>query len=290
MLRKKNIILNGNRAIGSEIIHQNDMVNIFISDETIAKFKRDNHKFVSFNNLPNPKLIYEDKNFLIAVKPKGLLSHPNNNERNSLTDIITNYLFKTGDYQQSTFIPAIANRLDKNTTGIVLCGKNLPALQSLNEAIKNKNLHKYYVAIVVGQVKKGNILNDYYIKDKKKNKVIVSSYPQGDQIITEYMPLAVYKKFSFIKLRLITGKPHQLRAHMAFAGYPILGDPKYGNLNYNKWLSENFKIKDQLLHAESIFFKDCSKPLENVKGKTFTAPLTDEFKTMLNFFGNEEKK
>jgi len=290
MIRKKNITLNNTKALGSEILQEGDKIKLFLAEETIIKFVCEkqhitNHKLT--NHKPKISIAYEDENILIAIKPKGQLSHPahsHNTEKKSLIYDILGYLQLQGELNQKFFTPALANRLDRNTTGLVLCGKTLPALQALNNAVSGQNLQKYYVAVVCGQIKKSGTLTGYHTKDNEKNTVKITTDGAGDKIITKYEPIKVYEKFTYIKLQLVTGKPHQLRAHMEFIGHPILGDPKYANKKMNVWALKKFNLKSQLLHAQSIVFGNGITGLEYLQGKVFTAPLPQEFKNILGNF------
>ena len=277
MLRKKNIVLNGIKANGNEILQDGDKVKLFLAEETIEKFSKE--KPISATPSPKINIAYEDENIILAIKPKGQLSHPDSGEKTSLIYDILAYLQAKGEIDQKLFTPALANRLDRNTTGLVLCGKNLPALQALNYAISRKLLHKYYVAIVCGQIKKSGTLIGYHTKDSTKNTVKITQKEPGEEVITKYSPIETYKDFTYVKLQLVTGKSHQLRAHMNFMGHPILGDTKYGDKNHR--LAKKFGLKSQLLHACNIYFDDNITELKYLQGKTFTAPLPKEFSTIL---------
>lgn len=301
MLRKKNITLNNNKAIGTEILQQSDVVKLFISDETIRKFQRQVNN--NFKNIPvNLNIAYEDENILVVIKPKGQLSHPNinvsslnDNKDSSLIYNILSYLKHKGEYNSQLFTPALANRLDRNTTGLIICGKNLGALQCLNKMIREKQVDKHYLAIVLGKIEKKGTIKSYFKKDSEKNTVkILHEKPQLEngvsEVITNYEPIKTYKnldsEFTYIKLHLVTGKTHQLRAHMAYINHPILGDPKYGSDKHNKWAKNKFKINSQLLHATSIYFKEVFPPLSYLKGKKIISQPTT-FTEVQQYFKNK---
>ena len=216
---------------------------------------------------------------MIATKPKGRLSHPDKANKQCFIYDILAYLQAKGELNSDMFTPALANRLDRNTTGLVLCGKNLPAMQALNSGIKNRDITKYYAAIVMGELKKQGTLIGYHTKDTKKNTAYIAQKPTSDcteQVITKYEPIKTYRSATHVKLQLVTGKTHQLRAHMQSIGHPILGDTKYG---YKP--KKEFDLKSQLLHAHQLCFNNNIMGLEYLKGKTFTAPLPKEFENIL---------
>ncbi|MCL1935266.1 MAG: RluA family pseudouridine synthase [Defluviitaleaceae bacterium] len=292
MLRKKNIVLNNSKATGSEILNSGDIIKLFLSEETISKFKTPKLETESIikkiKNVDVLDIIYEDENILIVNKGKDKLSHPNNEKKESLIDDILYYL----NNKNTVFKPALVNRLDRNTTGIVICGKNLKSVQSLNKAIHDKTLDKYYIAIVCGNLRQKGVLNNFYEKDTKNNKIkifknseqfIINNENIGlknskSEIITEYEPLEVYKNFTLVRLKLITGKSHQLRAHMSSIGHPILGDFKYGDSYYNNFVKQKFNITSQLLHSNFVHFKNLTEPLKYINNKNFESEIPNDFK------------
>lgn len=274
MLRKKNITLNGTKAAGNEIVQTGDTIKLFLSDETILKFKKhENQNKLNQKTVPL-SIVYEDENVIFVNKPLNKLSQPDSNDKDSLVYDIQAYLKTPHD---AIFKPAIANRLDRNTTGLVLCGKNLKALQALNKMIHDKNIDKYYVAIVHGKLKKSGILKNYHRKDDIKNTVKISNNKKkGDsEVITEYEPIQVFENYTYVKLKLVTGKSHQLRAHMASIGHPIVGDTKYAT---SLKTTKNKNVNSQLLHSYTVDFNNCISPLEYLQGKSFKADLPKKFK------------
>ena len=282
MLRKKNIILNGVKADGSEILATGDVIKLFLSDETITKFSKS-------EQTPHAKpiktvalsIVYEDAQVIMVNKPLNKLSQPDGRSKDSLIYDLHAYL-KTP--HNATFKPAIANRLDRNTTGLVLCGKNLKSLQALNQMIHDRQVDKYYVAIVHGRLTTKNVLKNYHEKDETKNRVNISSYPKPGyvEVVTEYEPLKIFDQYTYVKLQLITGKSHQLRAHMASIGHPIVGDTKYtGNRGSAQTIAKKYSIHSQLLHAHTIHIKCCAAPIDHLQGRSFTAELPKKFTIFL---------
>ena len=280
MIRKKNIKLNGKKAIGSEILSENDIIQIYISDETTDKF-RAKKKIDIFAGEIN--IVYEDAHILIINKPRGLLSQPNSSsEQDTLLSRALAYLYKNGEYDisaESVFTPGFCNRLDRNTTGIVLCAKTLDASQQLNKALAEGKTEKYYSAIVIGEVSSGGILEGYHNKDSARNKASISSTGGGKPAVTEYMPILVNKGYSILKIKLITGRSHQIRAHLAGIGHPILGDEKYGG-------KIGASPKFQMLHSASISIFGLKGELEGLNGVLHEAEPPDDFIYYIdNLFG-----
>lgn len=264
MIRKKNIKLNGTKADGNEILKAGDVLNLFLSDETIDKFSEKKEKQILTGEI---NIVYEDENVLLLNKQAGLLSQPSEREgknADSLIGRVTSYL--GADYS-----PALANRLDRNTSGLVMCGKNLAAVRSLNEVVFNGRVKKIYHAVVYGEVKKPERLSDRYFKDAAANTGHVTG-SEGKEIITRYKPLAVKNGFSLLEIELETGRSHQIRVHLQSAGYPIIGDSKYGSAVANSKACEacGVRIRFQCLHAYKLVFNDNGK-LAYLNSEEFTA-------------------
>ena len=270
MLRKKNIKLNGKKAQGSEILAVDDVVHIYMADETVDKFRSEKNVSVIAGEID---IVYEDEHILIVNKPRGLLTHPDAaNARDTLLGRVLSYLYKNGEYDismESVFTPGLCNRLDRNTTGIVVCGKTLNALQQLNKAISSGESHKYYDAIVIGEVASGGVLEGYHTKNKATNKVEISD--AGDRlVVTEYEPVAVANGHSLLKIKLVTGRSHQIRAHLSGIGHPILGDGKYG-------VKTDSAPRFQMLHSSGISFSSLTGELAPLSERLFEAAPPSDF-------------
>ena len=179
-----------------------------------------------------------------------------------------------------TFRPAVCNRLDRNTSGLIVAGKSLPGLQKMAEIFKDRSVKKYYLCIVKGKLTKQAHINGYLTKDEKTNKVTVKTAGglQGDQRIeTEYEPIAWNKEVTLLKVHLITGKTHQIRAHLSAIGHPLLGDYKYGNRQTNELYKKEYHLSAQLLHAYQITFPKMQEPLQQLTGKSYIAPVPEKF-------------
>lgn len=279
--RKKNITLNDKRCSGKEILHAGDMVRIWFSDNTFQKFKSSEDK-ASSNKRKIPDfnfadhIIYEDAHIIIVDKPSGILSQSNQSDVLSLNDELVSYC---QELVSDTFRPSICNRLDRNTSGIVLCGKTIQGLQTLNSILKDRSLHKNYRCVVLGKTEEKVTLKAFLVKNERTNEVHISKDDQvySVPIETRYTRLSVLAKestlLSLLDVLLVTGRSHQIRAHLSFTGHPILGDKKYGNKK-SLDLSKTLHIHHQLLHAYSVTFPlDLDGELSYLSGKTFTAPV-----------------
>lgn len=274
MIRKKNIKLNNKRVNPEDIIREGDIIQLFFSEETIEKFLIDKEEI----KLPIiPRIIYEDNNIILVNKPKGVLSHSDKKGyEDNIVDEIIGYLHRKGEYNpnmETTFTPSICNRLDRNTSGIIIGAKNFSSLQIINESIKNGDIKKFYICMVKGEVKRDFLLKGYLIKDEEKNKVEVykNKVEGSKEIITDIRLLKNEKGYSFLEIQLITGRTHQIRAHLSSIGYPLVGDTKYGLNSVNKRFREEYGLNSQFLYAHKIIFNGLSHPLEYLNGKEFTA-------------------
>jgi len=285
MLRKKNITLNKKKADGSEHLEINDVVQLFLSDETIEKFSEVN--VVTEEEASDFEIIYEDDDILIINKEAGVLSQKARPEDVTLTEHIVAYMLKTGQLTKEdlvSFRPGLCNRLDRNTSGIIIAGKSLKGLQEMGAFLKARDLDKYYQCIVKGEIKETTSIEGYLTKDKNHNKVRISKelVEGADFIKTQYTPLKTNGEYTLLKVKLVTGRSHQIRAHLHSIGHPIIGDGKYGDVLVNKYFKKNFKLKHQLLHSCELTFPKIEGSLENLSGKKFCAPLPDYFKEIVD--------
>ena len=297
MLRKKNITLNGKKAEGKEILNLGDTVCFFFSDETFAKFtgRTDTESTVmddsydkAYKTLKGISVLYEDENILVVNKPAGILTQKASPTDISLNEWLIGYLLVTNVTNASelqTFRPSVCNRLDRNTSGVVLCGKSLEGSQLLSKLIKERRIGKFYHTICIGKLKDDLILEGYLTKDGSANKVTISQkLPEkgGEKdtsyIQTGYHPINTYDNYTLLEVELITGKTHQIRAHLASIGHPIIGDSKYGKAKVNQKLQQETGLKAQLLHAYRVEFPMEDEELpKSLQGKVITAPYPIQF-------------
>ncbi|MBU9727121.1 RluA family pseudouridine synthase [Diplocloster modestus] len=278
MLRKKNITLNGKKADGSERLAEGDEIKLFLSEETLEKFSKSDMIYVK----PKLSIIYEDEHILILNKPAGMLSQKAEPQDISLNEHLLSYLMKTGQCTKESLRhirPSVCNRLDRNTSGLIVAGKTIPGLQVMAAALKDRSLHKFYHCITAGELSESSRLEGYLIKDKQTNQVMITRQetPQAAYIQTEYRPLLYTNDWTRLEVKLITGRSHQIRAHLASVGHPIIGDCKYGDGGINQIYRKKYKITHQLLHSARMEFPQIKGELSYLSGKVFEAPEPKEF-------------
>ena len=337
-LRKKNITLNGTKATGKELLQEGDEIRIFFSDETLRKFSakeslpQKNKSGKTGPSLAASDILFEDSHVLILNKKAGILSQKAAPEDISLVEMIQSYLTEKGELTEESlriFRPSVVNRIDRNTSGIVLAAKTLATARELSECLRDRTVHKYYYALTEGEIREPARISAYLTKDPRTNRVTVhdrasvrtsvagavpsrtsaASIPDNVQILdakltfaaegvqnpgeyieTEYTPAEHFRitdphgqpaSFTLLKVKLITGKTHQIRSHLSFIGHPIIGDVKYGLRNRNEDFRKSFGLRRQFLHASELVFPPMNGVLSDLSGRTFQAPLPDDLRTTL---------
>lgn len=308
MLRKKNITRNGKKASGDEILECGDVIKVFLADETIEKFRvvhtgnphfdrgSKQHDIVKSADSATSdgsaqtsrqkpgitlQILYQDPDILAVHKPVGVLSQKAKKDDYSINEAIVDYCLSMrilSEKQLETFHPSISNRLDRNTSGIILAGISLKGSQMLARILKGHTCEKYYYTIVAGEMKQRIHEKAYIVKDTKKNqsKIQKLESPGASMIETAFTPLCVKNGFTLLQVQLFTGKSHQIRAHLQSLGYPMAGDTKYGNPAVNRKLRERYHLNHQLLHAGRLVLPDIPE---------ITDPLPAEFQKVADGLG-----
>ena len=277
-IRLKRIKLNGRGAKRDVRLTQGDVLQLYISDEFFQP-PREENAYLKVG-MPRLNVLYEDENILLADKKPGVLCHSAGKwDYNTLIANIQAYLYRRGEWNpaaENAFAPALCNRIDRNTGGIVIAAKNAEALRILNEKIRDRELDKYYLCVVSGRPKPASgTLTGYIWKDERKNQVIVHSQPcpGARTAVTQYRTLAFRDGLSLVECRLLTGRTHQIRAQMAAAGWPLLGDGKYGSQRQNRPYEED----KQLLYSYRLCFRFTTPAgsLQYLDGREFCVEKVD---------------
>ncbi len=282
-IRLKKIKVNRKRAENNTILNEGDTIQCFLAEEFFEK-KADEHSFESIS--VHLDIIYEDENIMLLNKRPGVSVHEDENgSTNTLITHIQAYLYQKGEYrpdEEQSFAPALCNRIDRNTGGIVIAAKNAEALRVMNDKIKHREIDKFYLAAVHGIPKpESATIKGYLLKDEKQNivRVYEKNPPRGaKEIITKYKVVAKKQDSALIEVELLTGRTHQIRAHMAYIGHPLIGDGKYG-VNKND-RAKGYKF--QALYSYRLLFSfDTTNPtaLDYLNGKEFKIPKKDIYFT-----------
>ncbi|MGL4282966.1 RluA family pseudouridine synthase [Eubacterium aggregans] len=280
MLRKKQITLNQGLAQPQAFLNEGDCIQVFFSDETIAHFS-DNGQTVPKppihpNNTLFDQPVYEDEHILVVNKPDGLLTQPDASGEPALSDWLSTAIKNDG----GTFHPAPSNRLDKNTSGIIMIPKDYPTQKLVNAAIRSRSILKKYLALVKGTIAPSLTLRDQLVKDGATNQVSIGA---GDERVSAHLScvrIASNQDTSLVRILLFTGRAHQIRVQLAAANHPIIGDPKYGNRAINKAFLKRYGLRRQLLHSVHYAIPDLSYD--------FKAPVPQDFQSILRDLGYTE--
>lgn len=300
-MRGKNITLNRKKISGSEILSQGDSLEIFFSQETFDKFSGksetvDLSEYINaYKKIGRLEIIYEDDNVVIINKPAGILTQKSTSDDISLNEWLIGYLIQNKKLTENDirmYKPSCMNRLDRNTSGMCLGAKTLLGSSTLAQLIKERDIEKYYHTYMLGEVNRDMELFGYLCKDDDKNRVTIYDSPMHEsdvKIHTKVHPIRVIEnkelgiKYTFAEIELVTGKSHQIRAHMSHIGHPLLGDYKYGDKSVNDKLKSLYRIESQLLHASILKFPKDTGELKELSERVFVCKEPD-------IYGNLEKQ
>ncbi|MCR5590177.1 MAG: RluA family pseudouridine synthase [Lachnospiraceae bacterium] len=285
MLRKKNIVLNGKKAGGGELLSAGDTVVFYLSDETFSKFSSGEESAEDLSHLL-PPILYEDDDVLIVNKPAGMLSQKSEGGSISLNEICRSYV-KSSEASDA-FTPSICNRLDRNTAGLVIFAKTYRGAKITAEALRARTIGKFYECVVAGTVSDQMHLSGTLSKNSANNTVSVGkAEDEGSYIETDFMPVETNKNLSRLCVHLITGKTHQIRAHLASVGHPVIGDYKYGDRKVNDIYKREFGISSQLLVCNRLSFPE-DFGIKGLAGAECETDIPDDFKKVMQWHGHQE--
>lgn len=275
---RKDLKVNGKRAKEDTVLELGDELTFYMPQERFDEMAKPVKKRKAKRQF---HIAYEDDNVLIVEKPWGLLTHGDSHEKkNTLMNQVCGYLQEKGEYDpatERTFTPSPVNRLDRNTTGLVIFGKNAQALRLLTKLIRERDhISKYYITIVSGNFTKPITIQESLEKIGEKNTVHVVADGEGLSATTVVRPLEKGKGYSLIEVELVTGRTHQIRAHLSHKGYPLIGDSKYGDFRVNEKIKK-FGLTTQLLHAYRLEFGQMPEELAELDGLVVKAQVPEEF-------------
>ena len=303
MLRKKNITLNEKKASGNEMLRAEDEIAMFLSDDTILKFGgaipggekyngtgQESRRFQQYKEAYEAYgelgIVYEHDHVLIVNKPVGMLTQKAAPSDRSLNEWLIGYLMAKGEADEHTlhtFKPSVCNRLDRNTSGLVLCGKTLAGSQKMSALLKDRSLRKFYSLYVKGVVTQEARIEGSLKKDENTNKVELcrdASDGEAVDVLTVYKPIKNYRNITLLEVELITGKTHQIRVHLASVGHPVIGDYKYGYFEWNDRYKKKYGITTQLLHAIRLEFPQMEGEWADISELVLTAEPPEIFRIL----------
>ena len=282
LFRKKDVKVNKHWVDINYILKEDETVQIYVTDSQLESFKKDEN--LCKTSIFSHKIIFEDENILIVNKPKNLLVHGDEKDKkHTLSNDVLNYLYQKGEYSPNAgFVPGPAHRIDRNTSGIVIFGKKIEVLQQLLNLFKEKDqITKTYLALVKGKVFDSGKIEAKLEKNEEKNMVFVSKSGNAKTAITLFEPYKNFKDTTLLKVKILTGRTHQIRVHMSYIGHPIIGDKKYGDVDFNKKYNSLYEIDNQFLHAYSITFGQIDGILSYLSGREFVATLDQKQENIL---------
>ncbi len=286
LFRKKDIKVNGHWEKEKYILNVDDEVSIYVTDVQLEEFNKKNE--YQPNDSIKDWIIYEDRNIILINKPRGVLVQKDDHSSDKALDqLVIEYLMFKGEYdpqKEQGFKPGPAHRIDRNTSGIVIFGKNHASLVYLFELLKNHELiGKHYISLVCGDVEEDGVVEAPLRKNFDQKKVVVASTKDGGKPSkTIYHVLEHLNGYTLLDLTLVTGRTHQIRAHMSYIRHHVVGDTKYGDFKANNFFKKEYGFENQFLHASELHFGKLEKPLENLSSKSFKAEMPEEYKELIN--------
>lgn len=277
LIRKKDVKVNGVKVKENYLLLENDVLEVYLKDDILKNLSKPKEiKDISRQF----KVIFEDDNILVVSKPMGLSVHGDELSREyNLTNQVLAYLIKKGEYhpvRDQGFTPSLAHRIDRNTSGLVIFGKNLAALQDLTSFFKERiGIDKYYLTLVYGELNKQIEINAPLLKDESTKEVRVD-FKKGELAKSIVTPIFYNKDYSLVEVQIITGKTHQIRVHLSHINHPSVGDAKYGDFNKNKKFNEEYKWKFQFLHAYKLKFSGIKGNLSYLNNKIIVDNLPED--------------
>lgn len=281
LFRKKDVKVNGHWQDKKYVISENEEIKIYVTDSQLEEFKT--VKEIKASQDISSWIIYEDKNILLINKPRGVLVQKGESSDDALDEMVLAYLTSKGEYDPnslSAYKPAPAHRLDRNTAGIIIFGKNIATLRDLADSLNDKKqISKRYLTLVKGEISEPGEISVPLEKNSKDGRVYVNE--KGKPAITKYKVEKKYSGYTLLEVELLTGRTHQIRAHMAYINHPVIGDSKYGDFQLNKEIESKYHFKNQFLIAYKLDFKKLDNSLKYLSGKSFEISLNQEFLDLL---------
>ena len=274
LFRKKDVKVNKHWVDINYILNEGETVQIYVTDKQLEEFQENQN--LCRTSIFSHEIIFEDENILVVNKPKNLLVHGDSKDKKrTLHNDVLNYLYSKGEYiPNSGFTPGPAHRIDRNTSGIVIFGKKIEVLQQLLNFFKEKDqISKEYLALIKGKISTAGEINAKLEKNEEKNMVFVSKSLNAKTAITQYEPYKIFEDTSLVKVKILTGRTHQIRVHFSHIKHPVIGDKKYGDFELNKKFEKNFELDSQFLHAYKITFGEIDGVLSYLSNKEFIASL-----------------
>ncbi len=283
-LRKKDVRVNNHWQDGKYVLSKGDEVSIYISEEQYESFNKP--LGLKANNQIESWIIYEDKNILLINKPRNILVQADASNDKALDQMVVEYLMFKGEYDplnNQGFKPGPAHRIDRNTSGIVIFGKNRDTLAYLAILMQNHDkIEKHYLSLVVGEIKEDGVIEAPLRKNFSTKKVVVCPEKDGGKPAkTMYHVVENLPGFTLLELVLKTGRTHQIRVHMSYIRHHVVGDSKYGDFKINNKMEKEYGFKNQFLHANEIIFGTLDKPLQYLSNKKFLADMPEEFNDLI---------